>query len=119
MIRSILGLHRAPEVEMLEFRNRIHGQLETILPRYCEIVGATGFKIHDALQVWENVRFQAIWGGTEPFDLIVEIWWEDGSACREGTQRPEAIELVMGLQGQDPSLRLIDSNRSTLTYIQD
>lgn len=116
MIRAILGLHRNPDLGLLEFRERTQGVLEPFLARYAEASGAVGFKIHQALLVWENVRFQSIWGGTEPFDLVIEFWWEDGAACREGTQRTEAVELVEGLQG---SQNLIDASRSTLTYIQD
>lgn len=116
MIRAILGLHRNPDLGLLEFRERTEGVIEPFLRRYREASGATGFKVHHPLLVWENVRFQSIWGGTEPFDLLIEFWWEDGAACREGTQRQEAMALVQGLQG---SQSLIDASQSTLTYLQD
>ncbi len=116
MIRALIGLSRKPEVGLLEFRQRLGPVLEEVLAVYCEAAQASGFRVHFALQVEETRRFQAIWGGSSPFDLIVEVFWADGPACREGTASPRALELARKLEACNA---LIDLERSTLTYLQD
>jgi len=115
MIRAILCLRRKEGLSLLEFRRVLEARAGGVLARYCEAAGATDFQLREVFQVAENERFRSIWGGTTPYDAVVEIFWPNGQACREGTRRA-AVELA---QRQPELAALLDSSATTLTYVQD
>ena len=81
MIRFISCLRRKPEISHAEFQRFWESEeLESLIMRMAEAIGADHFSKKRTLVVDANERIQRIRGGADPFDGVIEYWFSGGVA---------------------------------------
>ncbi len=94
MIRFINCIKKRDDISIENFRNYWQSQeFEDLLHRVIDITKAQHFTKNLTLDVEANVMIQAERGGGEPFDGIIEYWWDKGSELMDLYATDEAKKV--------------------------
>ena len=102
MIRFIQCVRRKPGMSVEEFRRHWTGYIETFT-ELSEMLGAKRIACSFSLSIRLNDTIRELRGTQEPFDAVLEIWWEHGAQLTELSERPEidsAISRTRELQAE-------------------
>lgn len=96
MVRFIHCVKAKAGVSEIDFRNAFTSEkMKDMLRQGVELSGAVSYKLCLTLKIEANTGLMDERGGEEPFDGVMEMWWESGS------------ELT-AIQGSDEFKRLQD-----------
>jgi hypothetical protein len=94
VIRFINCIKKRDDLSVENFRNYWHSQeFEDLLQRVIDITKAKYFTKNLTLDVEANVMIQEERGVGEPFDGIIEYWWDKGSELMEAYDTDEAKQV--------------------------
>ncbi len=94
MIRFINCIKKRDDISIEDFRIYWHSQeFENLLQRVIDITKANHFAKNLTLDVDANVMIQEDRGGGEPFDGIIEYWWDKGSELMNLYNTDEAKQV--------------------------
>lgn len=95
MIRFINCIKRRPEMSIEQFRQYWNSnEFVDLINQVVEITGAMRFRKSATLVIEANLQVQQRRGSGEPFDGVLEYWWDKASHLNELFGKPEA-KLVM------------------------
>lgn len=98
MIRFINCIKKRDDISIENFRNYWSSrEFEDLLQRVIDITKAQHFTKNLTLDVEANVMIQEERGGGEPFDGIIEYWWDKGSELMDlyGTDEAKKVRQEM------------------------
>ncbi len=116
MLKLVQCVKGKGDIELLEFRHywdEYRRRLETMLGE----VGATRIDFSTALAVEDNLRLMVSRGTREPYDGVVEIYFEDPRVLHEGLKDGPGRQLVDELRAFQEEF--IDLERSTFFFAID
>lgn len=117
MIRHIKCLRKNPELSDEEFRAFWHApEFEDLNRQVVKLGKAVRFSRNLTLKVEATQRVIDDRGFIDPFDAIIEMWWDDASQLMELYDTPEAQELRRKIA--DYENRFIDKFRSTAFFTE-
>lgn len=95
MIRYINCVKRRPDISVEQFRQFWNSREFTdLINQVVETTGAKRFSKSATLIIEANTQIQQQRGSGEPFDGILEYWWDKASHLGELFAKPEAKDLV-------------------------
>ncbi len=90
MIRLVHCVKRLPELSVAEFRKYWKSaEFVERLGRLAKITGAQRTERNLTLLIEMNLRLMEERGSGEPFDAILEIWWESAGEFSDKLESPE------------------------------
>lgn len=98
MIRMVYCITRHPDVEPAEFRRFWEGEHASLVAQVAEALGAKRHAQALTLDVARNRRIMELRGTGEPFDGIVEFWFDNArelEAMLDSDQRPAVLEQMV------------------------
>ncbi|MEJ2575485.1 MAG: hypothetical protein P8106_02065 [Gammaproteobacteria bacterium] len=99
MIRFVHCVRRREDVSLEDFRLFWKGQeLNRLLEELALNTGAVRWSTSLTLNIEANLQLMAERDSTEPFDAMVEIWWERARGLYELMQQPEFEELRAAIE---------------------
>jgi hypothetical protein len=116
MIKFIQCVHRAQGLSVEEFR-RSWQDYQDAVQAFAETAGARRIEVSFGLTIAQNKAIQMLRGTEEPFDAVLEIWWDNGAQVTEMTEQAgmrQAMELIREMQ---PSL--MDLHSSSFFFASD
>jgi hypothetical protein len=116
MIKFIQCVHRAPGLTVEDFRRQWRDYQEAVQV-FAEAAGAKRIEVAFGLAIPENKAIQMLRGTEEPFDAVLEIWWQSGAQAMETSEQAgmkQAIEVIREMQ---PAF--IDLQRSSFFFASD
>ncbi len=117
MIRFINCIRRREDLSIDEFRNYWHNrEFEDLLQRVIDITKPTRVARNLTLDVDANVMIQEDRGGGEPFDGVIEYWWDRGSELIELYNSEEA--RLVRQQMIEYQRQFIDLNASSAFFTE-
>ncbi len=93
MIRLIQCVRRKPELSVDEFRRHWQNYQQA----YKELAVATEarrFAVSFGLKIPYNASIQEMRGTLEPFDAILEVWWDSGAQLDGIEERPDIGQRI-------------------------
>ncbi len=95
MIRFINCVKRRPDISVEQFRQYWNSnEFESLIKQVVAISGAARYKKSATLVIEANHLVQERRGTGEPFDGVLEYWWEKAAHLDELLARPEAEALM-------------------------
>lgn len=117
MIRLIKCLRKKPDLPDEEFRAFWNApEFEDLNQQVVKLGEAVRYSRNLSLKVEATRRVIDDRGFIDPFDAVIEIWWEDASQLMELYDTPEAQELRTKIA--DYENRFIDKFRSTAFFTE-
>jgi hypothetical protein len=102
MIRFIQCVRRKQDLSTEDFRRHWQGY-QAAMQAFAAAAGARRMSVSFGLEIEHNATLQALRGSLEPFDAVLEIWWESGAELVRAAEQPDmqqAIEALRELQAQ-------------------
>ena len=95
MIRYINCVKRRPEMSVEQFRQFWNSnEFADLINQVVSITDAKRFSKSATLVIEANAQIRQQRGSSEPFDGVLEYWWDKASHLSELFARPEARELM-------------------------
>ena len=117
MIRHIKCIRKNPDLSDEEFRAFWNApEYEDLNQQLITLANAVRYSRDLALKVEATQRVITDRGFIDPFDAVVEFWWEDASQLMELYDTPEARQLRKKIA--DYENRFIDVLRSTAFFTE-
>jgi len=117
VIRHIKCIRKSPDLSDEEFRAFWSApEYEDLNRQMLSLANAVRYSRNLALKVEATQRVIADRGFVDPFDAVVEFWWEDASNLMELYDTPEAQKLRKNIA--DYESRFIDTLRSTAFFTE-
>ena len=117
MIRHIKCIRKNPDLSDEEFRAFWNApEYEDLNQQLITLANAVRYSRDLALKVEATQRVITDRGFVDPFDAVVEFWWEDASQLMELYDTPEAQQLRKKIL--DYENRFIDTVRSTAFFTE-
>ncbi len=117
MIRFINCIKKRDDISLEKFRDYWNSpEFEELLQRVIDITRAQHFTKNLTLDVEANVMIQEERGGGEPFDGIIEYWWEKGSELMDlyNTEQAKQVRQEM----LDYQVQFIDLKASSAFFTE-
>lgn len=118
MIRFIHCVKARSDISPVDFRNFFTGpELKSFLDKAIEMTNAVSYRLSSTLNIEANTGLMEERGGAEPFDGILEIWWENGSdlmKIRESEEFKQAMYESTAYQ-----MQFVDFSRSSRFFVED
>jgi len=107
-----------PDVSENDFRAAFSSEeMHTHAQRIVNYTDAVAYRLSLTLKIGANVGLQEEREGMEPFDGMIEVWWEDGSklaALKESDSFNKLLEEITELQRE-----FVDFSRSSRFFTED
>jgi hypothetical protein len=117
MIRFINCVKRKPEMSTAEFRRYWDDpRFEALIRRMVELTGAARHARHATLDVAANEMVQDMRGGREPYDGVLEYWWESAGRLFQDLASPEGHALLLEMAGYQR--QFVDFSQSTAFFTE-
>jgi hypothetical protein len=117
MIRFINCVRKKEDISHQEFRTYCNDpKFRALFDKLISQVKPKRFERKLTLQVEMNLRIMEERGGTEPFDGIIEWWWDNASELSSTLEKPEtkaALEEMKLFQNQ-----FMDFERSSAFFTE-
>ncbi|RLB44974.1 MAG: hypothetical protein DRJ42_30980 [Deltaproteobacteria bacterium] len=110
MIKFIQCVRRKPDLDPAEFRGRWQDYLDAIqrVVKLTEVVRMTSSY---ALAHETNALVQSARGTDDPFDAVLEVWWQVGAPAMQRLAEDDAKEMLQKTRGM--LVEIIDVKRSS------
>ena len=110
MIRYVQCVRRKPGLSTEQFR-RYWQNYQLVAESFATLAEARRMSVGVGLEIPLNAEIQSLRGTMEPFDAILEIWWDSGADLVRVTQQPAIHEKIEALQQmQQDFISLQDSS---------
>ena len=117
MIRHIKCIRKNPDLSDEEFRAFWNApEYEDLNQQLITLTKPVRYSRNLALKVEATQRLIADRGFIDPFDAVIELWWEDASQLMVLYDTPEAQQLRKKIA--DYENQLIDISRSTAFFTE-
>jgi hypothetical protein len=117
VIRHIKCIRKKPDLSDEEFRAFWNApEYEDLNQQMMTLANAVRYSRNLALKVEATQRVITDRGFIDPFDAVVEFWWEDASHLMALYDTPEAQQLRKNIA--DYENRFIDTLRSTAFFTE-
>jgi hypothetical protein len=116
MIKLVFCLRKRADLSVIEFRKRWqdHQIFTRALAKAMRAIRIT----HSlTLVIEENEEMQLTRGTAEPFDGLIEVWWEDSSAINASLQDKQIHEMLMRTRADQNNL--MDRSRSMVFFASE
>lgn len=111
MIRFVHCVKRRSDIDQAEFRHFWHSpELDALNRRLMAIVQPIQARRTLVLDIDENRKLMHERGGAEPFDGIIELWFDSGRDL--GRFNSDAEYLALMAEMEDLQSRFVDFSRS-------
>ena len=118
MIRFMHCVKAQAGVSETDFREAFTGQrMKDLASQIAEATGAISYKLRLTLKIELNIGLMEERGGAEPFDGIMEMWWESGSGLLEFKESDEFRKLQDEMTTYQETF--VDFSRSSRFFIED
>ena len=95
MIRFMSCMKRKPELTAEQFRRYWNDpQFLALVERVAALTGATRYATNATLTVEANLLAQQTRGTRDPYDEVLEYWWDNAAHLVERTNSPEGQALT-------------------------
>ena len=95
MIRFINCVKRRPDITVEQFRQYWNSrEFEELIKQVVAVTGAKRYRKSATLVVEANALVQAHRGSSEPFDGILEYWWDNASHLTDLFGEPRMSSLT-------------------------
>ncbi len=99
MIRFIHCIKRRPELTVEDFRQYWNGaEFTGLVDRLGLALGAMRVETNLALMVEANVELMEERGSREPFDAVLEVWWDNARRLMELRESPQVAALFKEIE---------------------
>ncbi len=116
MIKLVFCVKKKPELSVVEFRKRwLDHQIFT--RSIAKAMHATRITHSLTLVIEENEVFQLTRGTAEPFDALMEIWWEDSAPIKAGLRDKQIHEMILRMRADQNNL--VDRSRSMIFFASE
>ena len=116
MIKLVFCVKKKSDLSIAEFRKR--WQDHQIFTRsIAKAMHASRITHSLTLAIEENEEFQLIRGTAEPFDALLEIWWEDSARIKAGLRDKQIHEMIMRMRADQSNL--MDRSRSMVFFASE
>ena len=116
MVRFIHCMKARSDISDSDFRNFFNGQkMNDFIEKTIELTKPVGCKLSLTLKIEANTMLLEERGGEEPFDGLIEMWWEKGSdlmKIRETEEFKQVMEEAVEFQKQ-----FVDFSRSSRFFV--
>ena len=117
MIRHIKCIRKKSDISDEEFRVFWNApEYEDLIQKLVTLTKPIRYSRNLALKVEATQRLIADRGFIDPFDAVIELWWEDASQLMVLYDTPEAQQLRKKIA--DYENQLIDISRSTAFFTE-
>jgi len=118
MIRFIHCIKSKPELTAAEFRDFFNrADLKKLLDQMVLLTRSSKYKLSLTLQVEANVELLQSRGGAEPFDALIEVWWDNGRELMHLTQTEEFQGLMARVD--EYQRQFVDFSRSSRFFVEE
>lgn len=118
MIRFIHCIKALPELPAVDFRRHFHSdELASLMDELALLTQASEYKLSLTLQVAANLELMQERGGAEPFDALIEVWWESGHDLLDLADNAEFRTLTQRME--DYQRQFVDFSRSTRFFVEE
>lgn len=101
-----------------DFRNAFAGEkMKDLARQFAEATNAVSYKLRLTLKIGLNIGLMKERGGEEPFDGIMEMWWESGSGLVEFKESDAFKKLQDEMTAYQETF--VDFSRSSRFFIED
>ena len=117
MIRFVHCIKARADISESEFRTAFRStEMQRYAQKIAELTGADSYKLSLTLHIEVNFDLMLERSGQEPFDALIEFWWEDGKQLEAFRHSEE----FAGLQAEvtDYQQQFIDFSRSSRLFIE-
>lgn len=96
MIRFVNCVKRKSGMTIVDFRRHWDDpQFEALIKRVASLTGAVRYARHATLNVAANEMVMDARGGREPYDGVIEYWWENAARLFRDLATREGHELML------------------------
>ena len=118
MVRFMHCVKAKAGVSEIDFREAFSGsKMQDFVRQGVELTGAVSHKLCLTLKIEVNTGLMEERGGEEPFDGVLEMWWESGSSLldlKESDAFKKLQEEMTAYQSE-----FVDFSRSSRFFIED
>ena len=118
MIRFIHCMKARSDLSTDEFRRFFTSpEMRAFFDQAVEMTDAISYKICPTLNIDANLGLQEERGGAEPFDGVIEIWWESGAdlmKIKDSEEFKQAMYEATAYQ-----MQFVDFSRSSRFFVED
>ncbi|MCG6967476.1 MAG: EthD domain-containing protein [Chromatiaceae bacterium] len=116
MIRFIQCVRRKPGLPVDEFRR--HWQAyQKALEELAGVSDARRMTVGFGLEIPHNSAIQEMRGTLEPFDAVLEVWWDSGAAIARQEDRPEIQERLAAIRAMQ--VQFMDLHASSFFFASE
>jgi uncharacterized protein (TIGR02118 family) len=112
MIKLLFCLRRLPHLSREDFQRYWRERHAPLVRSHAAALRIRRYVQTHTLEDPVNAALQASRGGTDAYDGVAELWWDDAAALAEATATPEGRAASLALLEDEG--RFIDLPRSTL-----
>ena len=117
MIRLINCLKRKPGATVDEFRRWWDDpQFEALIQRVVKLTGAVRYARQATLDVAANEMIMHVRGGREPYDGVLEYWWDNAARLLRDLATPEGHALTLEMAAYQR--QFVDFTASTAFFTE-
>ena len=117
MIRLINCVKRRPDITLEQFRQYWNSnEFESLIKQVVAISGATRYAKSATLVIEANTLVQQRRGTGEPFDGVLEYWWDKAAHIEGLMGKSEAAALIQSML--DYQKRFIDLPHSSVFFTE-
>jgi hypothetical protein len=117
MIRFVSCVKRKPGMSIAEFRRYWDDpRFEALIRRMVDLTGAARFARNATLDVAANEMVMHMRGGREPYDGVLEYWWENAGRLLHDLASPEGHALILEMAGFQR--QFVDFTQSTAFFTE-
>ena len=114
MVKFVFCLRRLPHFSRAEFLDYWHNQHAPLAVSFKKALGLTKYiQLHTVATPFDTALRESR-GGPEPFDGMVEAWWESLEAVQHAMEDPEAQTAWAALMEDEK--RFIDLENSPMWF---
>ncbi len=118
MIRFIHCIKALPGLSASDFRRHFHGEeLTALMEQIAQLSHAIDYRLSLTLQIEANLGLMEERGGAEPFDALIEVWWDSGHDLVQLTQTPPFRDLMHKMETYQS--QFVDFSRSSRFFVED
>jgi hypothetical protein len=117
MIRFVHCVKAQPEIAAADFRRYLHSaEFTELMDQLARLSQASEYKLSLTLHIEANLDLMQERGGAEPFDAIIEIWWNSGQKLAQLTETTAFRDLLQ--QIEEFQRKFVDFSRSSRFFVE-
>ena len=97
MIKFMQCIRRQPQLSVAEFRKYWDRYKDTLL-ELAKLTGAKRLVTSIGLEIDQNISIKLVRGTGEPFDGVLEVWWEDGGQVVKHMEDPALQDKLTSMR---------------------